>query len=245
MRISDPTALINRIETEINTRLIALFIGTKDTAIWNATLDTRQIVENQSLSPSLPIISIDKGGVSIQNAEIPPDGAPLPAKFKESTDTPKQYNLSFAYYPDRSAQLFTRVTDDTKGERSFRYRIPAQVRASFDDDKKSYGGAYFSVAQLGTILSLPASRQSKSLTYNLGFVEATGGLKTFTLGTTGSLDADTIKSLSDSAGTLIDAQKAKNDPTAALTKQDNILKLQDDICTIQQKYNLPCTVKPQ
>ena len=76
------------------------------------------------------------------------------------------------------------------------------------DSEKTYGGATISVAQLGKVLSLPASRHSKSLTYNVGLIEATGALKTFTLGTTEALDAATITSLSSSAGSVLDAKNA-------------------------------------
>ena len=85
------------------------------------------------------------------------------------------------------------------------------------------------------------------LSYDLGFIEATGGLKTFKLGTTGALDTATIDALNGVGGTLIDARNTarKNaDELTTLTKEDQLLKLRDDICTIQKKYGLPCTVAP-
>lgn len=249
--VFDPTPLIARIETEINTHLIPLFIGTKTQTTWTATLDTRQIADDGSGKiPSIPLLHFGSNGVEVR-AEVPPEGTPEPADFKKkSTQDDKDFNLQLAYYPAKANQMFTRITDSTSGNRSFRYRVPAQLRVSLNDAEKSYGGATLSVAQLGTVVSLPASRHSKSLTYNLGLAEATGALKTFTLGTVGSLDAATITSLSTSAGGLLDArntaaQTAATAAPSALTKQDTILKLQDDICTIQQKYNLPCTVQPQ
>ena len=49
-------------------------------------------------------------------------------------------------------------------------------------------------------------------------------------------------------GTIVDARNTaqKNaDELSTLTKEDQLLKLRDDICTIQKKYGLPCTVAPQ
>jgi hypothetical protein len=112
----------------------------------------------------------------------------------------------------------------------------------------SYGNGVFSVAQLGKVISLPANRNSKTLSYDLAFIENTGALKTFKLGTTGALDAATVDALSGVGGTILDArnkEKQKEDEVTVLTREDTILKLKDDICNIQKKYGLPCTVQPQ
>ncbi|MEO7141933.1 MAG: DUF4831 family protein [Bryobacteraceae bacterium] len=266
----DAVPLIARIETEIGTQLIPLFIGTKTTIVWDGALDTRAVRKGASVPVDLSILIVDpKAGICIQNVEVPPGVKPLPfvaagATAKVPADQfatigcstapegVKDYHLTLDYQTVLASQLFNKITDVTTGDRSFRYRIPAQMKAKFGEKTKSIGSGTFPVAQLGTVISLPAQRHSKSLTYNLGFTEATGALKTFTLGTTGSLDAGTIDALSGAAGGVLDArtaaiQKAQTnaDPATALTKQDTLLKLQDDICTIQKKYNLPCTIQPQ
>jgi len=149
---------------------------------------------------------------------------------------------------DPDKQLFTKITDVTTGDRSFRYRIPAQVAASLGDDKKVYGAGLLWVAQLGTVLSLPGERHSKMLSYELAFIEATGGLKTFKLGTTGGLDSSTVDTLNSVGGTLLDYHKTvrqNEDELSVLTRQDQMLKLRDDICTIQKKYGLTCSVEPK
>jgi hypothetical protein len=260
----DPTALIARIDTEITAKLLPLFVGTKTTKTWNAMMDTRNVAGNGDAINSVPFLRLGSNGVEMI-AEVPPEGTPEPAEFrKPATGKEVVLQLNLSYRPAKSAQLFTKIKDDDHGDRSFRYRMPALVRADFvDDTQKSYGGAVLSVAQLGTIISLPASRHSKSLTYNLGMVEATGALKSFALSTTGAVDAATVSSFGTSAGTVLDARTAAAtkaataattsaaeaataaDPATALTKQDTLLKLQDDICTIKAKYNLPCTVQPQ
>jgi hypothetical protein len=106
-------------------------------------------------------------------------------------------------------------TDD----RSFRYRIPAQMTAEIrSTDKSSYGKAVMGIAQYGSVASLPAKRNSKTLSYDLGLVEATGALKSFKLGSTGGLDSATIDALTGVSNDVLDARtKAR---TAAKAQRD-------------------------
>ena len=257
----EPASFLSRLDTEVTSRLTPLFIGTKTTTIWNGTLDYRGITKASVLPLHVPLLTITadqglqiakNGGTDI--AVIPVDMVDIPKKFKSPSDAAPQtfyLDVDFAFPP--AQQLFKRVKDDSSGERSFRYRVPAQIRATLTDGTDTCAGSSFAVAQLGTILSLPASRHSKTLTYTLGFVESTGALKTFTLGTTGGLDAATISTYGTSAGGVLDARNAAATAAATaattgdpiLTKQDNDLKLQDDICTIKQKYGQSCTIQPQ
>ncbi|MGA2697418.1 MAG: hypothetical protein ABSE92_15250, partial [Terriglobales bacterium] len=243
----DPVNVLAKIEAEITTQLAALYLGTKKETTWDGALDVRAL----NAGAAIPVLKVDATkGICLASSELPPEVKPIPAEFLlAAADCNIAYpvDLTLDYYPDRNRQLFTKLTDVTGGDRSFRYRIPAQVKASFSDSKKTYGSGVFSVAQLGTVISLPANRHSKTLSYDLGFIEATGGLKTFKLGTTGGLDAATIDALSSVGGTVIDARNTaqKNaDELSTLTKEDQLLKLRDDICTIQKKYGLPCTVAP-
>jgi hypothetical protein len=244
----DPTGLLTKIETEINNQLTVLYLGNKKTTTWDGALDVR------SLNAGTPIVvlKIDAArGICLGSSETPPETKPIPPEFllaPADCDAAGLVTLSLSYYPARDRQLFTKLVDVTGGDRSFRYRIPAQVRAVFGDNKKTYGAGVFSVAQLGTVISLPANRHSKMLSYDLGFIEATGGLKTFKLGTTGALDSATVDALSSVGGTLVDARntaKKNADELTTLTKEDQLLKLRDDICTIQKKYGLPCAVAPE
>jgi len=243
----DPVALITKIETEINSQLTALYLGSKKATTWDGALDVRTL----NAGAPITVLKIDPAkGMCPVSSEVPPATKPIPPEFllaAADCDAAAPVTLTLSYYPAPNRQLFTRLTDVTSGDRSFRYRIPAQVSAVFADNKTSYGAGVFSVAQLGTVISLPANRHSKMLSYDLGFIEATGGLKTFKLGTTGGLDAATIDSLSSVGGTLLDAQntaRKNSDELTTLTKEDQLLKLRDDICTIQKKYGLPCTVAP-
>jgi hypothetical protein len=256
----EPASFLTRLDTEITSRLTPLFIGTKATTTWNGTLDYRGITKTTALPLHLPLLTVtaaqglqiaQSGGTDV--AVVPVDMVAIPKKFKGASDAAPQtfyLDVNFAFPLDQ--QLFKRVKDDSSGDRSFRYRVPAQVHATLTDGTDAYAGSSFAVAQLGTILSLPPSRHSKSLTYTLGFVESTGALKTFTLGTTGGLDVATISAYGTTAGGVLDARNAAAAAAATaatagdpiLTKQDNDLKLQDDICTIKQKYGQSCTIQP-
>jgi hypothetical protein len=259
----EPATLLAHIEAEINQQLTALFLGTKKTLTWDGAVDVRTM-DDKTVTAGTPlsILRIDRdNGICVKNSEVPPDAKPIPKEFvlpEAACQAPanplalnpavEDVNLVLNYYPDADKQLFKKITDVTTGDRSFRYRIPAQVKANLSGAGKTYGSGVFSVAQIGTMISLPANRHTKMLSYDLGFIEATGGLKTFKLGTTGGLDSATVDALSSVGGTLIDARNTarKNaDDLTVLTRQDALLKLRDDICTIQKKYGLACTVEPQ
>jgi len=185
---------------------------------------------------------------------IAPDSKPLAFdEYDKDCSALPVVALRLNFYPISSEQLFTRIADTEGKEFSFRYRVPAQVSATLCDasadvkecDKKKnvYGVAVFSVAQLGKVIALPVTRHSKSLTYELTLVESTGGLKQINLSTSGGLDASTIEALGGVATSVIDAKQ--KDEINELTRQQQLLKLKDDICTIQKKYGLPCSVQPE
>lgn len=245
----DASAMLTQVNAEITNQLTKLYIGSKSTTTWNGTLDVRPT----SSPSSVTILHLDPAqGFCVEHADIPPDAKPVPDKFTiagASCENAPAVNLDFTYYPETSKQLFTKITDITEGDRSFRYRIPGQVSATILDSKgTNYGTGIMWVAQFGRVISLPADRRSKMLSYDLTFVEATGGLKTFKLGTTGGLDAATIDALTSVGGTVLDyrATASKNsDELSTLTREDQLLKLRDDICTIQKKYGIACTVELQ
>lgn len=247
---SEPATLVGLQETRISLQLTKLYLGSKQTKTWDGTLDVRELTLAATGTVVLHLDPVK--GVCLGKSEIPPTGKPFPEEFVVLSSTPCEnappVSLVLACYP--GAQLYSEVTEDSdsKGDRSFRYRVPAQVKASLvGANKHSYGDGVFSVAQLGKVLSLPANRNSKNLSYDLAFVESTGALKTFKLGTIGGLDAATVDALSGVGGTILDAtnkQKQNEDEVTVLTREDAILKLKDDICNIQKKYGLPCTVQP-
>lgn len=246
--VMDPVNLLNTIQTQIDRQLALLYLGSKKTSTWDGTLDVRTL----TVGTAIPLLKINpEKGICLGESTIPPVGAPFPTDFGAASadcDKASPLVLTFDYYPAANRQLFTKIKDSVDGDRSFRYRIPAQVKAVVSEGSKTYGAGVFMVAQLGTIVSLPANRHSKTLSYDLAFIEATGGLKSFKLGTAGGLDASTIDALSSVGGTIADTHSTvvKNGSEAtALTTEDQMLKLQDDICTIRKKYGLACTVTPK
>ncbi len=262
----DPVALVAKLDALIAEQVAALFLGTSETKTWEGSLALRSIK-----GPSdIPLFDIDKDkGICLRTELLAPDAKPFPDGFEHNlAKCPVPVSLRIALYPDAQHQLFTSAKSaalNTEGERGFRYRIPAQVRADLvgvadrtatpekpaGKDSTVYGTATFYMAQLGTVATLPAKRNSKMLSYDLALVEATGGLKTFKLGSTGALDAATVDALSGAGGTVLDARNAARkqaatdaDEVTILTRQQTLLKLKDEICALQQKYGVTCTVQP-
>jgi hypothetical protein len=254
-----PADILTRLEALINQQLMALYLGSNKIDTWEGLLDVRAL----SADGKITILYIDpKKGICLDQAQAAraPDSKPYPEKFNilnegECKRAPGVY-IQISFYPEEDKQLFSRMksikTPDTAEDRSFRYRIPAQVKAELRDDNKTYGVGVFSVAQLGVVASLPATRNSKSLTYELSFIEATGGLKTFKIGTTALIDSTSVDALSAAGGTFLDARntarkadEASKDEVTTLTRQNSLLKMKDENCVILQKYGQTCTVLPQ
>lgn len=272
---SGSSSLLPAIDTEISKTLTELYLGTKKTATWEGTLNVHNLPQincslgdegepckalndpkKGSLVDVLNIVESGEDAGICLKAELDSSSKAIPPQFSPLKDCNNgtAVKLRFNFYPLSNAQLFTRIESVEGSEQSFRYRVPAQVKATLcdakvgglecDSDKKTYGSGVFSVAQLGKVISLPATRHSKTLSYELALVESTGALKTIKLNSAGGLDPATIDALSGIAGSIIDARQ-KGDEINQLTRQQQLLKLQDDICTIQKKYGLPCTVQPQ
>jgi hypothetical protein len=257
----DPLPLLTKLDAMIQQQFEALFLGTTATKTWEGTFDVREF------QPSTPVtlFGIDPHhGLCIGNAPLAADAKPFPSGFvTDACTTTLPVQLSVKLYPDAKQQLFTSVKAaglETKGERGFRYRVPAQVQASVSGTTKdgkgvtkevTYGTGVLTVAQFGTVAALPAKRNAKTLTYELAMIEATGGLKSFKLGTTGGLDAATVDALSGAGGTVLDARNAARkqaktdaDEVTVLTREQTLLKLKDEICELQKKYGQACTVQP-
>lgn len=261
IQLLDPLKYVEKLETLIEQQVKELFVGSKSTKTWEIPFEVR------TLHPDKPqtILGISQElGVCPTTALLAPDAKPAPEGFEPpaSEKCDKTVAVSVAYHPNEKKQLFSRIqanvdtpTDDSS--RSFRYMLPAQVKATVAIGQKVYGTGVFAVAQLGHMVSLPAKRHAKTISYDLAMIEATGGLKTFKLGTTGALDAGTIDALSAAGGTVLDARNArrkeeeaeqkdaatKADELTILTRQHSLLKLKDEICELQKKYGLACTVQ--
>jgi hypothetical protein len=256
----EPTALITKIETLLDLQYKALYAGSKETKTWEGSIDLRNL---QIGSSTLLRIDSKRGicfGSDVMtsaDSKLQPDLFTILKSDDPACEAASPVFIQASLFPEM--QLYSYVADagdvsadDAKAkELGFRYRIPAQVKAQVVDSQSVlYGAGVFSVAQLGRVAALPARRHSKSLSYDLAMVEATGGLKSFKLSSTGSLDAGTADALSGISGTLLDARNASNtadkaarDEVNALTRQDTILKLKADICVQQKALGMECTVQ--
>ena len=257
-----PAELVGRLETLIGQLLTALYLGSKKTDTWDGSLNIGKLPNEDAIREKIPILHLDpKEGVCIgQGAELATDSKPFPEMFnilKDSKcESASPLHMVISFYPERDKQLFQVVKQNIAelsptDERSFRYRISAQVKAELIYVNKPYGVGVFSVAQLGTVVSLPANHFSKTLSYDLTFIEATGGLKSFKLGTTGMLDIATIESLNQAGGTIIDArnearkaEETSKDEVTTLTRQNTLMKMKDENCEILKKYGQICTELP-
>lgn len=264
---NDPVPIIGRIEGLISDQLKALYLGTDETKTWEAMLNVRATAVNVSE----PLLFIDKANGVCVKGELAPESKPLPDAFKPAggqafCDKQKEnVTLHVDYYPIQTTQLFSVVQTGSSaptGTLSFRYRIPAQmkaeVRLATDKGIVAYGTGLFAIAQFGHVAALPAKRNAKTFSYDLAFVEATGGLKGFKLGSTGVIDAASVDALSGGVNSVLDArntqrdkdkaEREKKDAAAAaeadelniLTRRAEILKLKDAICELQKKYGLTC-----
>lgn len=252
--ILDPVALLDRLDALIDEQLRMLFVGSENKKTWDGPFEVR------SLAPGGPVTILgisETSGICPVAALLAPDAKPLPDTFRASPAecgraTP--VTVSVDYHPSAPAQLFHKVRESVAapdGDRSFRYVLPAQVKGVVRVGEVEHGAGVFNVAQLGHVVSLPARRRSKSLAYDLTMVEATGALKAFKLGTTGGLDAATVDALAGAGGTILDARSARRekaeeaaDELTILTRESTLLKLKDEICEIQKKYGLACTIQP-
>jgi hypothetical protein len=260
--LMEPTELLTKIETLLDQQIKTLFLGNKDTKTWAGSIEIHDPPSPGTSGVAVMHVNGEKGicigdGSGGTAIAISVDAKPFPdgfGKLLTGADCTNASAVNLTTVLSPGSQLFQSVRDHTtrpSGELSFRYRIPAQVRAELKQGDDSYGMGVFSVAQFGVVATLPANRHSKSLSYDLAMVEATGGLKSFKIATTGSVDSGTVDALAGISGTLLDASNAaaKADKTAkdeltTLTRQDTLLKLKDDICTLQKKYGLDCTIHP-
>ncbi|HEU5134842.1 MAG TPA: hypothetical protein VFU13_06830 [Steroidobacteraceae bacterium] len=258
-----PAQQVEVLDAEIAAKLTKLFLGSKSTKTWEGLLDVRGI--DGSRQQPLGILRIDaaNGFCILSDAEIAPESKAIPKGFANlgtgstlCNAAPLLVNLNWNYHPRQSAQLSSMIKDDPEGDRSFRYRVPSQIKVELADGNKSrnFGTGLMWVAQLGEVVSLPAKRRSKTLGYDLAFIESTGALKSFKLSSTGGLDSGTIDSLAAAGGTYLDAETARatkrkaaqdasalaQDELTILTRESALLTLKDEICTLRKKYGQAC-----
>ncbi len=253
----DPASLIKDLDVLIERKIRVLFLGTQTITPWESVFEVRDFVAGSMPRPTT-LLRLNKAkGFCVQEDLLAPGVKPVPGKDLITGDecaNALDVSLKLDFYPAQTSQLFdvvrTNAAINENGERSFRYRIPAQVKAEVTYNKSVFGAGVMAIAQLGTIASLPAKRNSKTLAYDLKFVEATGALKSFTLGTTGGIDSGVIDQLSTVSNSIVDARSKARDNEAAsqdelniLKREAEILKLRDQICELRKKNGLTCEIQ--
>jgi hypothetical protein len=264
-----PGELIDRIDGEITQLFTEFYLGKEATKTWDGTLEARWIgqrVTNQTTKKedyrkvaSLLKFDKKKGICLVDDATLPIGAKPIPKGFSVDANGECAVGaavlLHWKHWPKEEDQLASMIVDDNEGNRSFRYRMPAQVEIWVENAaKEKLGAATLRIAQLGPVLSLPGGRKLKSINYDLTFIESTGALKVFKLDSTGGFDAGTVDSLSTAAGSIQDADNARaakrkaaqdaqdlaQDELTILTREAALLKLRDDICTLRKKSGQTC-----
>lgn len=256
----EPLALVQQLDALIAEKLQVLYLGTQTITPWEGAFEVRDLVAGTLPKPTI-LLRLDKTKGFCAEALLAPGVRPIPERDLIKGDTctqAREVRLALNFHPALEAQLFEIVKSQAvlneTGERSFRYRIPAQVKAEITDGPSIYGTGLLAIAQLGAIASLPAKRSSKTLAYDLVFVEATGALKSFTLGTSGGLDSGLIDQSSSVGNNIVDArnkartaeetaERAAADELLILKRRHDILDLRDKICKLQKQNGLSCEVQ--
>lgn len=127
------------------------------------------------------------------------------------------------------------------GERGFYYRIPGRAIAFLTHGPKELSRAPLSIAQLGKVVSLPASTGGRRTKYDLELYEASGGLKNFSMGSSALIQQKNIDDLAAGATSLIEAKgernkaKAPKDELEQLERQRKILEEKKKIRDLEKE----------
>jgi Domain of unknown function (DUF4831) len=138
---------------------------------------------------------------------------------------------------------------EPQGDNGFRYRVPApatwMVQLTVPGKTATQlARSDLPIAQLGKTVALPASSKGRRTSYTVGLNPATGGLRSFKLGSDALIQKSAVDDISGAANSLIDArtkqikdQKDAADQLTQLTRQRQILEEQVKIKDAQTKLN--------
>lgn len=119
--------------------------------------------------------------------------------------------------------------------RGVHYRIPLASHVSIfsnkDKDKKELAAKDISIAQFGSVASLPATTGSSNVTYKVTLDPTTGMLLKVNISSE-PMSTDVGKNLIDPLGDYIKAQKTKDDELTQLQRQKSILEAKKAIADL-------------
>jgi hypothetical protein len=176
--------------------------------------------------------------------------ARLEKKLKELAETLQKAQLfaaNFTLNPARGQQFQLLASADQSGDRGFFYRIPAAVDVTLSLGDDTVTKSKQTIAQFGTIASLPASTGGKTTAYTLKFYEATGALKSFNVTSKSVFQKATADALGADVNTLVtakqaaaEAKKTKEDELTVLERQSKIMAAKKAIYDNCKALNMAC-----
>jgi hypothetical protein len=250
----NPTTDLSGALRELNALINGLrdkyFRGIEDKSSWSGIFEARADFEERAGSVKVEnqsLLRIHKNnGVQVVGV-LAPGNKPMPPEWLlAGAGDEVKLDLS-QFETDRKAQLAGIVAaypGNDAGERSFFYRIPATSVTRLKQGQETLVESQQTIGQLGVIRSLPANASSRSLGYDVTFIETTGALRSLGLTTKALMQKGYIDSASTSANALLDARQKANDEVTRLEREFKILDFQSKICTLRAAAGQPCPTPP-
>jgi hypothetical protein len=205
--LPQPTQSRTELEQLIRKQSELFFLGSVAQTPWNPTFALRP---TQPGKISLFTFSKTEGACSSYVDPKPPANM---CKRKAATDTVEVVFEVARLDPHDLSQQALKFKP-SNNDRGIAYRVPAPTTLRVltevkDQPSTEVGKADALVAQLGTILTLPASLGGFSTSYTFKLDDATGALRSTTFGSKALVQKSMIDSASANANALLDARRAQ------------------------------------
>jgi hypothetical protein len=236
-------AMLDKTDESIKTYREA-FLGGSEVKLWTGIVEYTPNVTAINI-----IFTYSKGGgictvgslTDLQNIKVSPSFL-----HDETTANPCNKTLTVAIDPANSGNSDSPFINQIKAAANpnqtsgWYYRIPARGKVTLIETGTG-GGAVphtlgiseLTIAQFGTIASMPAKSAGKTSSANIVLDEATGALKNFKVSSDPLLDANTLKDAQTALQTVIDA----SDPVAKRKRELELLQLQNQINIERKKLD--------
>ncbi|HMJ09472.1 MAG TPA: DUF4831 family protein, partial [Pyrinomonadaceae bacterium] len=216
------------------------FLGGKEETIWKGVIE---------YTPSNPVVAgmnniiftySKGGGICTAGSLTAAQSISVNPVFlhDETTANPCNKTLTIVIDPANGGNDDSPFIHQVKGAANLNqtsgwyYRIPARGKVTLIETgtvapaiSNILGVGELTIAQFGTIASMPAKAAGKTSSANIVLDEATGALKNFKVSSDPLLDANTLKDAQAAVQTVIDA----SDPVAKRKRELELLQLQNQI----------------
>jgi hypothetical protein len=179
----------------------------------------------------------------LSEAKQSADAEEIRKKIEKLSDNLKGAELfaaEFALNPTTNQPFQILANARQSGERGFYYRIPASTDVVLKLGEDVVTRSRQSIAQFGTVASLPASAGGKSTAYALKFYEATGALKSFNVTSKAVLTKGTADTVGSAVATVVTAKQTANDVLTALDHQNKVMAARKAIYDNCKALNMAC-----